>query len=127
MDRFSLDKYITSTYSATAEFMWDKYPTFAVYRHKNNKKWFAVIMEIPKPKLSIDDDSLVNVVNLKCDPLLIGSLLSENGIHKRYHMNKNYWITLRLDGSVDDEKIKWLLDISFNLTAPKPKKNKVRK
>ena len=84
-------------------------------------------MEIPKQKLSIDDDSLVNVVNLKCDPLLIGSLLSENGIHKGYHMNKNYWITLRLDGSVDDEKIKWLLDISFNLTAPKPKKNKVRK
>ena len=124
MERFALDKHITSTYGAAAEFMWEKYPTFAVYRHQNNNKWFAVIMEIPKSKIGLDDDGPVNVVNLKCDPLLIGSLLMDNGIHKGYHMNKNYWITVRLDGSVDEDKIKWLLDISFDLTA---KKNKVKK
>ena len=124
MDRNLLDKYITETYGAKGEFMWEKYPTFAVYRHENNKKWFAVIMEIPKSKIGLDDDGLVNVVNLKCNPLLIGSLLFEDGIHKGYHMNKNYWITVRLDGSVDEDKIKWLLDISFDLTA---KKNKVKK
>ena len=127
MDREALDKYITDTYGAVGEYMWEKYPTFAVYRHGNNNKWFAVIMEIPKSKIGINDENLVNVVNLKCDPLLIGSLLSENGIHKGYHMNKNYWITVRLDGSVDEAQIKWLLDMSFDLTATKPKKNKVRK
>ena len=104
--------------------MWEKYPTFAVYRHQNNKKWFAVIMEIPKSKIGFADDGLVTVINLKCDPLLIGSLLLENGIHKGYHMNKNYWITVRLDGSVDEEQIKWLLDISFDLTITKKRKNK---
>ena len=127
MERTVLDKYITDTYGAVGEYMWEKYPTFAVYRHQNNKKWFAVIMEIPKSKLDLYGEESVSVVNLKCDPLLIGSLLSENGIHKGYHMNKNYWITVCLDGSVDDEKIKWLLDISFDLTATKPEKNKVKK
>ena len=127
MDRAVLDKYITDTYGAVAEYMWEKYPTFAVYRHSNNKKWFAVIMEIPKSKLDLCGDSLVSVINLKCDPLLIGSLLLDEGIHKGYHMNKNYWITVRLDGSVDEAQIKWLLDMSFDLTATKPKKNKVKK
>lgn len=124
MDRNSLDKYITDTYGATAEFMWEQYPTFAVYRHQNNRKWFAVIMEIPKSKIGLNDEGLVNVVNLKCDPLLIGSLLYKDGIHRGYHMNKNYWITLRLDSSVDEDEIKWLLDFSFDLTAPKGKKRR---
>ena len=126
MERVALDKHIIETYGATAEFMWENYPTFTVYRHQYNKKWFAVIMEIPKSKLNLNDDGLVNVVNLKCDPLLIGSLLLENGFHKGYHMNKNYWITLRLDGSVDEAQIKWLIDMSFDLTATK-KKRKVNK
>ncbi len=119
MDRKVLDRYITDAYDASAEYMWKKYPTFAVYRHHNNKKWFAVIMEIPKSKLNLNDDGLVSVINLKCDPLLIGSLLLENGIHRGYHMNKNHWITLRLDGSVGEDKIKWLLDMSFGLTSVK--------
>ncbi len=124
MDKQVLDEFITDTYGAVGEYMWEKYSTFAVYRHDNNKKWFAVIMEISKSKIGLNDNSLINVVNLKCDPLLIGSLLFEKGIHKGYHMNKNHWITVRLDGSVDNDKIKWLLDMSFDLTATKSKKNR---
>ena len=127
MERTVLDEFITDKYGAVAEYLWESAPTFAVYRHNSNKKWFAVIMDIPKTKLGFKDEGVVSVVNLKCDPLLIGSLLSENGIHKGYHMNKNYWITIRLDGSAGETQIKWLLDISFGLTATKPKKNKVRK
>ncbi len=125
MERAVLDKYITDIYGAVGEYMWEKYPTFAVYRHQNNKKWFAVIMEIPKSKIDLCGDDLVCVMNLKCDPTLIGSLLLENGIHKGYHMNKNYWITVRLDGSVEEAQIKWLLDLSFDLTSTK--KNRGRK
>ena len=39
-------------------------------------------------------------------------------------MNKNSWITVALDNTVDDEKIKFLLDMSFNATAPKICKHK---
>lgn len=122
MNRNELDKFITDTYGAAAEYLWESAPTFAVYRHKTGKKWFAVIMDIPKTKLGFEDEGSVSVVNLKCDPLLIGSILKDEGIHRGYHMNKNYWITVRLDNSVSAEQIKWLLDLSFDLTAKKPKK-----
>lgn len=127
MYRDFLNKYIKELYGVVAEFPWVSQPSFAVYRHKNNNKWFAVIMQLTKNKIGLEDNGFVNVVNLKCEPQLIGSLILEDGIHKGYHMNKNYWITVRLDGSVDEDKIKWLLDMSFDLTATKLKNNKVRK
>ena len=116
MNREELDIFINEFYGASAEFLWASQPTFAVYRHSRNKKWFAIIMELKKDKIGLKGEGTVQVVNLKCDPLLIGSVLMEEGIHKGYHMNKNYWITVRLDGSVDSDKIKWLLDLSFELT-----------
>lgn len=122
MYRSLLDKHINSYYGVIAEFPWLSQPTYAVYRHQNNEKWFAVIMQLPKNKIGLAGDKLVHVVNLKCEPLLIGSLILENGIHKAYHMNKNHWITVRLDGSVEFEKIKWLLDLSYDLTDKKGKK-----
>ena len=43
-----------------------------------------------------------------------------------YHMNKANWISVSLDGSVSDEKVKMLIDMSFRLTAPKIKKVKIK-
>lgn len=123
MNREMLDKYIKEVYGVTAEFPWLSAPSFAVYRHESNNKWFAVIMEIPKNKIGIEDDGSINVVNLKCDPLLIGSLTLDKGIYPAYHMNKNHWITVCLDGSVEEEKVKWLIDLSFELTDKRKKKN----
>lgn len=116
MDRTKLDNYITEAYGAKGEFLWQSQPTFAVYRHETGKKWFAVIMELSGDKIGLDKDKTVAVVNLKCDPLLIGSVINEEGIHKGYHMNKNHWITVRLDGSVAEAQIKWLLGLSFDMT-----------
>lgn len=116
LNREELNKFISETYGAAAEFPWHQYPDFAVYRHEGNKKWFAVVMNLPMSKFGLPDDKTVNVVNLKCDPLMTGSLQRESGIFPAYHMNKLHWISVLLDGTVDDEKLKWLLDISFELT-----------
>ena len=122
MNREILDKHIKEVYGANAEFPWLSAPTFAVYRHQSNNKWFAVIMEIPKNRMGIEEEGVINVVNLKSDPLLIGSLILDNGIYPAYHMNKNHWITVCLDGSVETEKVKWLLDLSFELTDKRKRK-----
>ena len=50
---------------------------------------------------------------------MVGSLLRENGFYPAYHMTKSSWISVVLDGSADDEKIKMLLDISFEAKAVK--------
>ncbi|MDE5993139.1 MAG: MmcQ/YjbR family DNA-binding protein, partial [Oscillospiraceae bacterium] len=38
------------------------------------------------------------------------------------HMNKENWIGIMLDGSADEEQIKNLLDMSYQLTMPKLKR-----
>lgn len=78
-------------------------------------------MDIPKSKLGLPHTDMVDVVNLKCDPILIGSLRGDAGIFPAYHMSKANWITVALDGSVPDEKLKMLLDLSYELTATKMK------
>ena len=57
----------------------------------------------------------IDVVNLKCDPLM--NVVTEDGIFPAYHMSKTHWISVVLDGSVDEDKIKWLLNLSFELTG----------
>lgn len=47
--------------------------------------------------------------------------LGNNGFYPAYHMNKENWITAALDGSASEENIKFFLDLSFELTAPKIK------
>lgn len=122
MNRSELEKFISDNYICTSDFPWMQYPSFRVFRHTNNKKWFAVIMDIPKNKIGLPSDDIISVVNLKSDPIMVGSLLRENGFYPAYHMTKSSWISVALDGSADDEKIKMLLDLSFEATAVKLKK-----
>ena len=126
MTRQQLSFYITEKYSASAEYPWLSAPSYAVYRHDSNKKWFAVIMDIPKSKLGLSGDDLISVVNLKADPMLIGTLIENDGIYPAYHMNKNHWITVELTDKTNLEQISWLLEMSYDLTKVKIK-NKERK
>lgn len=116
MTRQQLKKFIHETYDIISDYPWLKYPSYEVFRHGDNKKWFAVIMDIPKRKLGIDSDESISVVNLKCDTIMINDVLSENGIYPAYHMNKAYWVTVALDGSASDETVKMLTRMSFTLT-----------
>ena len=116
LNRHNLDKYISDIYDVSADFPWITNPEYAVYRHKSSKKWFGVIMTVHCSKLGLEGDYGADIINLKCDPLLTGSLHKEKGIFPAYHMNKSYWISVLLDGSVDDELLKWLLNLSFELT-----------
>ena len=122
MNKSKLQKHIVEAYSTAPDFPWESTPDAAVYRHENNRKWFALVMTIPKTRLGIRSDGMVDIVNLKCDPLLVGSLRSEPGVFPAYHMNKDKWISVALDGSADDEQIKMLLDMSYELTAVKIKR-----
>ena len=121
MTRQELDKLISDTYSVSAEYPWASYPTHAVYRHANNKKWFAVIMDISRRKLGQKSDEIISVVNLKIATSLIGQLYGNDGIYPAYHMNKNHWITVELTDKTSLEQISWLLEMSFDNTKMKIK------
>lgn len=126
MTRTEWETYIFRTYGAAGEHLWAKYPNYAVFRHSENRKWFAAMMDIPKEKLGLPEGGVIEVLNVKCDPILIGSLRQEAGFFPAYHMSKTSWLTIALDGSAEEEKIKWLLDLSYDLTLRGKKKPKPR-
>lgn len=126
MNRKELEKYITENYNTKAEFLWAKYPNYAIFRHNSNRKWFAATMNIPKEKLGLSEYGMIDIVNVKCETAMINSFRAEKGIYAAYHMNKANWISVALDDSVSDKKVKMLVDMSFRLTAPKIKKGKIK-
>lgn len=123
MTREELETYISEEYGADGESLWAKYPGYEVFRHKGNQKWFAILMDIPEEKLgkAVADGSearVLDILDVKCEPLLIASLCGEPGYFPAYHMNKNSWISIDI-GRVEEEKIKGLLEMSYGLTAAK--------
>ena len=118
MNRADAEQYIRETYRTDPDFPWRTHPHFAVFRHGGNRKWFALLLEVPKKKLGLPGDGALDVLNVKCDPVLLGSLLGERGFFPAYHMNKTNWITVALDGTAADEIIRVLLDRSHAATAP---------
>ena len=116
MNRQELSVYLADTYGSEGEHLFAKYPSFLVFRHNGNRKWFAVIMDIPRKNLGLPNDGEISVVNLKCDTRLNGSFREEPGIFPGWHMNKAHWLSVGLDGTVEDEKVKLLVDMSYELT-----------
>ncbi len=110
-------------YCTEAEYLWARTPGFGVLRHPNGK-WYAVVMDIPKSKIGMSGDGLIDVVNVQVDPVMSGSLRSTPGIFPGYHMNKEKWITVALDGTVPMEQIDILLDISYDIAGTKTSRRK---
>ncbi len=81
-------------------------------------------MRIPSEKLGLAPDGTADILNVKCSPLETGSLRQKPGIFPAYHMNKTHWITILLDGTLPEPELFWLLDESYTLTMPKPRKRK---
>ena len=120
--RKEIEQYINESYDSIQEYPWDDAPTYSTFKHKDNKKWFALIMNIPFKYLKIEKDECVDVINLKNIPELIGSLRLEPGILPAYHMNKEHWITVLLDGTVPKQRVCELIDISYEMTRQKGKR-----
>ena len=120
MTRQEMEAYIQNEYGISPEYPFEMDDLTAVYRHKDNKKWFAIVMRISKRRLNMDSDEEIDVMNVKCEPVVIGSFLMEDGFYPAYHMNKTHWITISPDA--DWEKTKLLIDMSFSLTGTKRKK-----
>lgn len=119
MTRKQLEAYIQETYNAAPEHPWALDTMHTVFRHANNRKWFAVVMEVPKAKLGIEGEGTICIVNLKCDPMMIGSFLREEGIFPAWHMSKTHWISAAVEEKGDDERLRFLIDVSYDLTAKK--------
>lgn len=113
-----INEYIKSMFETLPEFLWDKYPNYAVYRNKNNK-WFSIIIDIQMNKIEKkgNDDTIIEIINVKINPECKNNLLKIKGIYETYHMNKKSWISIVLNDTLPDEKIFELISDSYNMIA----------
>ncbi len=120
--RERITQYIQDTYGTEAEYLWADSPGNAIFRHSASKKWYAAMMRVLPEKLGLMGEEALDVMDIKCSTIMIGSLLSTKGVLPAYHMNKNHWISIVLDDSVPDDQIIPLLELSYNSVVPKRKR-----
>ena len=114
VDREEIFEYVKKQYGTIPEYLWSSSPDSAVLRHQNGK-WYAVIMNVEKSKLGLNGDGTVEIIDVKCDPEMTGMIIQTYGFLPGYHMNKQHWITILLDGTVGESKILDFLDMSYDL------------
>lgn len=107
---------IAEKYAVAPDYPWAKYSDYAVFRHPHNRKWFALAMSVPAHFLGFgEDDTLLDIINVKTRPELAGALRAMDGILPAYHMNKEHWVSLIIN-RVAAETLWQLIEDSFELT-----------
>lgn len=106
-------------YCMTFQDVYEDYPfrddNWTLMRHKDSKKSFATIYE-----------RLGRIwINVKCDPEWRDFWRSTYAsVIPAYHMNKEHWSSIILDGSVPDGDIQRMITESYEITKPKAKSPK---
>ncbi len=111
-------EYIKNQYGDELEFLWPKFPNNAIWRRKDNKKWYSLIISLPRNKLKQAGDGIVEIIDVRIteDDL---KLIDNKSILEAYHMNKKHWITLIMDNSLDNAFVFNLIDKSYILAKNK--------
>ena len=113
----------SSSYFTQPDYPFDDWMESAVFRHADNKKWFAIALSVSRRKFGFDSDEVIDVVNLKLPTDMFGSFSAADGVYPAYHMNKLHWISVLLPDAPNDV-VQFLLNASFEATKSSKKKSK---
>ncbi len=125
--REELYDYVKKKYKREPEYLWHRYPGYAIFRHQDNEKWFGLIMDVPADRLGLPGDEVIDILNVKLnDAFLADCLVQQEGFLRGYHISRGNWVSILLDGTVPyDEVCRWLDDSYLN-TASKEERLKMR-
>lgn len=116
-----LTQAILDHFQVNPDFPWEhssRYQSYGAFRHRSNRKWFALIMNVTRDVLDKDGNtSPIDILNVKIPPAQGDELRQIPGIYPAYHMNHKTWISVVLDETLPDEKILELIDTSYQLTT----------
>ncbi len=108
--------FVVDHYGDELEFLWENSED-AIWRHQENRKWYALLLAVVGDKLGLDSSERVEAINLRFVKGEAADFAAANsGIIPGYHMNKRNWITVILNGKVPTEMIFDLLEQSYELT-----------
>ncbi len=107
--------YIREKYGDELEYLWGKFPGNAVWRRRDNRKWYGILLTVSRRKLGIRSDEMVEIIDLRSQPEKLENLIDNERYYPGWHMNKKHWYTIILDGSVPLEEICRRIDESYLL------------
>ncbi|MDR0463314.1 MAG: MmcQ/YjbR family DNA-binding protein [Pseudomonadales bacterium] len=117
MTRNELLEYVRNQYGTEPDFPWMDDDVSIVLRHIHNRKWYGLLIKIPKSKFGLDSDEIIDVINLKTKQTASSETDTKMGIYPAWHMNKKYWISVILNNEkLTKEQICKLIDESYELT-----------
>lgn len=108
-------KYVREKYGDELQYLWKTFPSNAVWRRKDNDKWYGIMLLISKRKLGLNSDEMVDIIDLRTDPEELSEIVDGKKYFPGYHMNKKTWLTVCLDGSVPIEEICSRIDKSYSI------------
>ena len=117
LDRQEVISHIAERYGVAPDYPWPRWPGNAVFRHRGNRKWFGILMDVPAPRLGLAGEGKVDVLNVKVDPDDVAALKLADFILPAYHMNKENWVSVLIEGGVPDGVLADLLETSHRLTG----------
>ncbi len=115
----ALIAHVRDIYGDEPEFLWEKFPDNAIWRRKDNRKWYGALLTVSKKKLGLESDEIVEIIDLREQPEMIKSLLEQDNYYPGWHMNKNHWYTILLDGKVPFDEICRRIDVSYKIAGNK--------
>ncbi|MBO4849007.1 MAG: MmcQ/YjbR family DNA-binding protein [Clostridia bacterium] len=125
--REDVTRWITERYGCGPERLWLRFPDYAVFRHSDDRKWFCIVMDVPRSALGLKGEGRVDILNVKPgDPLLCSMLRQREGFFRGWHFSSGNWVSVLLDGTVGFGEICSLIDMSYEATASAAKKRRLR-
>lgn len=111
--------YAEAQYQTKPDYPFRSNPEAAVLRLPDTRKWFGLIMRVSPDKLGLPNGDDVDIINVKTDPMMLGSMLRKDGFFPAYHMNRAGWMTVLLNGTVPMAEVCAVLTASRMLVMRK--------
>lgn len=117
--------YAKEKYGDELEFLWAKTPNNAILRRKDNNKWYCAMLTTKAKSIGLQGENIVELIDIMENPDTISNIIDYVNYFPAYHMNKKYWITIKLDNcTLSIDKIFEHIDGSYSLANKKPSKNR---
>ena len=119
MTRSQVFAYCKENYHTLPEYLWNSAPDYAVLRNLSTKKWYGAIMNIPRNKVGLSGNDIIDVLVIKGNPDDIVHIVEMDGFAPAYHMNKKHWFAVILEHFTPENEsvVMGLLDKSYQLSG----------
>lgn len=108
-------EYVRDIYGDELEFLWTKFPDNAVWRRKDNHKWYGAVLTVAGNKLGLSSSEPMEIIDLRLQQEQMAQTVDHKCYFPGWHMNKKSWYTIVLNHSVSTEEICRRIDESYKL------------